>query len=153
MNELQLIQFGYAGLFVVSFLAATLVPLGSEAAVIAMAASGFDPAMVFIIATTGNSLGALVNYYAGRWGRNFILKKYVDNESQPLERAEKVFARWGTPALFFAWAPIVGDPLTVVAGILRVNIVAFTFWAALGKGARYFLILAGVNFGLGQIAG
>ncbi|MBI9075022.1 MAG: DedA family protein [Desulfatibacillum sp.] len=149
MNETLFVQFGYAGLFAVSFLAATLLPLGSEAAVALMAATGFDPAMVLIVATTGNSLGALVNYYAGKWGRKFILKKYVQAETNSLEQAERVFGRWGSPVLFFAWLPIVGDPLTVVAGILRVSLLSFIFWVVLGKGARYFLILAGVDFGIG----
>ena len=134
MNEQLFLQFGYAGLFAISFLAATLVPLGSEAAVAVMAASGFDPSMVFIIATTGNSLGSLVNYFAGKWGGNFIVKKYVRTQSRKLDWAGKTFGKWGSPALFFAWLPIVGDPLTVVAGVLRVNLLPFIFLGGPWKG-------------------
>ncbi len=133
----------------VSFLAATLVPLGSEAAVALMAATGYEPTMVLFVATTGNSLGALVNYFVGKWGRDFVLAKYIRTETQTLERAEASFGRWGSPVLFFAWLPIVGDPLTVVAGVLRVNLAAFAFWVILGKAFRYFLILIGVDFGIG----
>ena len=61
-----------------------------------------------------------------------------------LEKLEKVYGRWGSPILFFAWLPIVGDPLTVAAGVLRVNIYLFTFWVVLGKAFRYFILIKAI---------
>jgi len=72
MTEYLILNFGYLGLFVISFLAATLLPLGSEAAVVIMASAKFNPLGLLFIATIGNSLGALVNYLVGRWGADFI---------------------------------------------------------------------------------
>ena len=61
------------------------------------------------------------------------------------EKLEKVYGRWGAPVLFFAWLPFVGDPLTVAAGVLRVNLYVFTFWVVLGKMFRYYILIAAVT--------
>jgi membrane protein YqaA with SNARE-associated domain len=134
-------NFGYLGLLLISFLAATLLPLGSEAAVVLMAANDFDPWGILGVATTGNSLGALVNYLVGRWGAAFVLARYIQVDPATLEKMENIYGRWGAPALFFAWLPFVGDPLTVAAGVLRVNLYAFAFWVVLGKAFRYYILI------------
>ncbi len=134
-------NFGYLGLFVISFLAATLLPLGSEAAVVLMAVSDFDPPTLLVVATAGNSLGALMNYLVGKWGAAFVFSRYLQVDGAVLDRLERIYGRWGAPALFFAWLPIVGDPLTVAAGVLRINIYVFTFWVVLGKAFRYFILI------------
>ncbi|MFP4475497.1 MAG: YqaA family protein [Desulfatibacillaceae bacterium] len=138
------LQFGYAGLFALSFCAATLVPLGSEAAVGIMAASGFSPAWVFVVATAGNSLGAVVNYYVGLYGADCILSRWVRVDTGALARAGNIFSRWGSPVLFFAWLPVVGDPLTVAAGVLRVRLAVFCAWVVAGKALRYAVIVGAV---------
>jgi len=137
-------NFGYLGLFLISFLAATLLPLGSEAAVTLMAIAEFNPSRILIVATIGNSLGALINYLVGKWGAAFIFTKYIQVDQSTLEKLEKVYGRWGAPVLFFAWLPFVGDPLTVAAGVLRVNIYVFTFWVVLGKLFRYYVLITAV---------
>jgi membrane protein YqaA with SNARE-associated domain len=137
-------NFGYLGLFLISFLAATLLPLGSEAAVVLMAVSDFDPVKLLLVATAGNSLGAFINYLAGKWGAAFVFSRYIQVDRAVLEKLEKVYGRWGNPILFFAWLPIVGDPLTVAAGVLRVNIYLFTFWVVLGKAFRYFILIKAI---------
>jgi membrane protein YqaA with SNARE-associated domain len=134
-------NFGYVGLFLVSFLAATLLPLGSEAAVVLMATADYAPGSLLAVATMGNSLGALVNYLVGKWGATFILARYIQVDQDVLDRAAQICSRWGAPVLFFAWLPFVGDPLTLAAGVLRVNIYAFTFWVVLGKMARYWILI------------
>lgn len=141
MIEDLVIQFGYPGLFVVSFLAATIVPLGSEVLVAAMILSGYNPMGVFIAATTGNSLGAVINYYVGRYGADFIFSRYIKVDPGKRKAVEQRFEKWGSPVLFFAWAPLVGDPLTIVAGGLHLNLYVFTFWVVLGKAFRYGLII------------
>ncbi len=141
MTAYLITNLGYLGLFLISFLAATLLPLGSEAAVTLMAIEAFNPSRILIVATLGNSLGALVNYLVGKWGAAFVFTRYIRVDRAVLEKSEKVYGRWGAPVLFFAWLPFVGDPLTVAAGALRVNIYVFTFWVVLGKMFRYYILI------------
>ena len=140
-----LLTTGYMGLLATSFLAATLLPLSSEALVVAMAAGGFSAPGLLAVATCGNVLGAVANYLAGRWGRRFWADRHPGRPSPRLARAEHLFGRWGSPVLFFAFAPVIGDPLTVVAGVLRVAPVVFLFWVTLGKALRYGLLICGVD--------
>ena len=141
MLEDLVFQSGYAGLFLVSFLAATLVPVGSEIFVIALTLLGYNPGLVFAAATTGNTLGAIVNYYAGRYGTDFVLSRYITVDPNKRHNLEKLFRKWGAPVLFFAWVPVVGDPLTVVAGGLKLNLSVFTLWVVTGKAFRYALLI------------
>jgi len=136
-----LYQAGYPGLFIVSFLAATLLPLGSEFFVITMILSGYNPLLTFVTATVGNSLGSITNYYVGRYGANKVCSRYINIDAQKKQKVERIYKKWGSPALFFAWVPIVGDPLTVVAGALNLNLYLFTFWVVLGKAFRYALVI------------
>ncbi|CAD7838766.1 MAG: probable membrane protein YPO3302 [Olavius algarvensis Delta 4 endosymbiont] len=142
MTAYMIANFGYLGLFLISFLAATLLPLGSEATVAFMAAGEFNPLGLLFIATAGNSLGALVNYLVGRWGANIVFSRFIKIDQATQEKMEKVYGRWGAPVLFFAWLPFVGDPLTVAAGVLRVNLYLFAFWVVLGKACRYYVVIA-----------
>jgi membrane protein YqaA with SNARE-associated domain len=132
---------GYPGLFVISFLAATLIPLGSEIFVVSMTLSGCNPWMIFAAATTGNTLGSITNYYVGKRGAEFMLSRYIKVDSQKRENVERIYRKWGSPILLFAWIPVVGDPLTVVAGGLNLNLYVFTFWVILGKAFRYVLVI------------
>jgi membrane protein YqaA with SNARE-associated domain len=143
--EAYLMAFGYPGLFAASFLAATLVPLGSEAAVVALSAAGLDRMGVLSVATAGNVMGSVVNYGLGRWGGQWLLARFSSGEKERVERASRAASRWGAPLLFFAWLPVVGDPLTVAAGLLRVHPLPFLFWVTLGKALRYWLILEGIR--------
>lgn len=141
MMEDLVLQSGYLGLFMVSFLAATLVPLGSEIFVAVMAVSGYDPWLVFTFATTGNILGSITNYYVGKLGTNFLLSRYIKVDPEKRQKAERMYRKWGAPVLFLAWIPIAGDPLTVIAGALNLDLRVFTFWVGLGKASRYFLVI------------
>jgi len=134
-------QSGYLGLFIVSFLAATIVPLGSEIFVVTMAISGYNLWVIFATATTGNTLGSIVNYYVGKYGSSFILSRYIKIDSKKLKNVEIMYQKWGAPFLFFAWIPVIGDPLTIVAGAFNLNLYIFIFWVILGKAFRYFLII------------
>ncbi len=135
-------QYGYAGLFAVSFLSATLIPLASEAFVALMPTVGYNTWLVLIFATAGNFLGSLTNYLIGIWGADFLLGRYLRPNEEKMQRARDIFNRWGTPVLFFSWVPIIGDPLTVVGGILNVRLSNFTFWVLSGKLLRYLFILS-----------
>jgi len=137
---------GYVGLFVISFVAATLAPLGSELFVSAMVIGGYNRWSVLLVATAGNSLGSLFTYYVGKWGGDFLFSRWVPLEPTKLAQAQQFYQRWGAPTLFFAWAPIVGDALTLVSGTLRLNLVSFCFWVILGKLLRYLLLIGLVTW-------
>ncbi len=139
--ENLIFQFGYLGLFVISFLAATLLPVGSEVAVVTMTLSGYEPLAVFTTATAGNILGSIVNYYVGKYGADFIFSRYIKVDEAKRKSLGARFQKWGAPLLLLAWVPVVGDPLTVVAGSLHMNFYVFTFWVTLSKALRYALLI------------
>lgn len=146
MTESIFFQYGYAGLFAVSFLSATLLPLASEAFVALMPGAGYNIWWVLIFATVGNFLGSLTNYFIGKWGSNFVLARFVRTDEKKMQRAKELFNRWGTPVLFFSWIPIIGDPLTVVGGIMDIRLTTFPLWVLSGKVLRYLIILSLVQF-------
>ena len=146
MTENFLIEYGYIGLFLVSFISATLFPLASEAFVAWMPTAGFDIWLILLFASTGNFLGALTNYYIGKWGGNFVFARFMKTDEGKIERAKGLFQRWGTPILFFSWIPIIGDPLAVVGGLMNVRLATFSFWVFTGKVLRYLFVLGIAQF-------
>jgi membrane protein YqaA with SNARE-associated domain len=140
---MDLFLTGYLGLFLSAFLAATLLPFYSELALVAMAQSErFDPALLWLVATAGNTLGAAVNWALGRYLLHFQERKWFPFSSKQMEKATKWFNRWGLWSLLFAWLPWGGDPLTFVAGVLRVRFGVFLILVGVGKALRYVVVLA-----------
>lgn len=138
---------GYAGLFLSSLLAATVIPFSSEAVLVGMDVSGhFSTAGLFAAATVGNTLGSVVNWGLGRFCLHWRDRKWFPVKPRELERGSRLFNRWGVPSLLFAWLPVVGDPLTFVAGILRTPFWVMLPLVALGKGARYAVLLGFVDW-------
>ncbi len=133
-------DYGYIGLFITSFLASTVLPLGSEALVVVLIRNGFSLFMVVIIATLGNYLGACTSYYIGFKGRQDIIEKYLSISRATLEKADNWFQKYGTYSLLFTWLPIVGDAITVSGGILKLNFKTFTFYVIIGKLLRYLSV-------------
>jgi len=144
LNEI-ILQFGYFGLFVISFLSATILPLATEVFVVAMPALGYNPWLILIFATAGSFLGSLTNYYVGKKGTDFVLGRYIQINEKTWRRAEQFYERWGAITLFFSWIPFIGDPLTIVAGAFHVSLRLFTFWVLLGKSLRYLVLLGIAN--------
>lgn len=135
----------YGGLFLSAFLAATLLPLSSEVVLAALlAGSTHSAAALVAVATAGNTLGALTNWGLGRGVARFRGWRWSPVTRAQALRAEAWFQRYGVWALLLSWLPIVGDPLTVVAGVLRVGIVPFLLLVATGKAARYLAIAGAV---------
>ncbi len=130
-------QPGYLSLFLLSFLASTLLPLGSEWLLIMMLAGGYEPVATVLIATVGNYLGGLSTYLIGLWGGAWLIEKVLRISPDQQLRARNWYGRYGAASLFFSWLPVVGDPLCLVGGMLRVNFVLFTLLVASGKFARY----------------
>ncbi|RMD79174.1 MAG: DedA family protein [Gammaproteobacteria bacterium] len=136
---------GLGGLFLSAFLASTLLPGGSEAALLGLAAAGAaPPSALWLAATAGNTLGGLSSWLLGRWlaRRAGPGRAAGDPAAEPRgRRALERVRRWGAPALALSWLPVVGDPLCLAAGWLRVPLLPAAAWMALGKGARYALLL------------
>lgn len=130
----------YLTLFVVSFLAATLLPLGSEVLLLYDISQNYPLLLLWSVATLGNTLGSMLNYWLGLKGEDYLEKKghlSVDK----MDKARRYFATYGGWTLLLSWVPIMGDPLTFIAGVLRYNFKWFTLIVAVAKGARYAVII------------
>jgi membrane protein YqaA with SNARE-associated domain len=131
----------YGGLFLNAFLAATFVPIFSEVAFAALISTGTgDPLWLFLAATTGNVGGAVLNWGLGLGLARFQDRKWFPFRAQQFDRASAFFNRYGRWTLLLAWAPVIGDPLTLVAGVFRVPVGQFLLLVSMGKAARYGLI-------------
>ncbi len=132
--------YGYPALFAVSFLAATLIPLGSEWLLIAMVLQHFSPVSAVTVATAGNYLGALTTYLLGLIGSEFLVRKLLRIDTTRQEKAERFYQRYGSWSLLLSWVPIVGDPLCLVGGILKVPFARFSLLVLAGKAVRYAVV-------------
>ena len=132
----------YLGLFLSAFLAATIVPFSSEALLGAMAVSdAFNTWALFLAASSGNTLGAVVNWCLGRYALHWQDRRWFPFKAGDLERAGRWFNKYGLWALLLSWVPIFGDPLTFAAGVLRTSFPLFLVLVAIGKAARYLFVL------------
>ncbi|MDB4185135.1 DedA family protein [Candidatus Pelagibacter sp.] len=131
----------YLSLFAISFLAATILPFSSELTLAGLiATSNYDNLLLLIVASFGNILGSVVNWYLGFYSRNLTIKKWFPFKETQIERSSKWFDKFGKLSLLFAWVPVIGDPLTLAAGLLRVKFIEFVILVIIGKFSRYFLI-------------
>ena len=135
-----LTELGLWGLGLSAFLAATLLPLSSELVLASLLLAGENSALLIIIATIGNVAGSVVNYLIGRWGANSILHSWFKLSTTQTDKAEQQFNRYGKWSLLLAWVPIVGDPLTFIAGVLKVQFSLFLILVTIGKLGRYWLL-------------
>lgn len=133
-------ELGYIGIFIAAFMAATVLPLSSEVVLSAMLLGGWPPAPLIVVATTGNILGALTNYALGYWSGEAVIKRWLRLSDVEMSRAQNRFAKYGVLSLCLAWLPIIGDPLTVMAGILRVKLRWFLLLVSIGKCLRYVVV-------------
>ncbi len=138
--ELWLLEHGYPALFLLSFLASTLVPLGSEWLLAVLLLNGFDASIVVAIATIGNSCGALTTYAVGLWGGPFLVQRILRVSHESQQRAEQFFSRYGSWALLFSWLPVVGDPLCLAGGVLHTSFWRFIILVTVGKFVRYLVV-------------
>ena len=133
-------ELGYIGLFIAAFLAATILPLSSEVVLTGLLLNGLPPVALVLVATVGNVLGSIVNYGLGYWAGQGLIKRWLKMTDEELVREEQRFTKYGLLSLLLAWAPIIGDPITVVAGILRIHLLWFILLVAAGKLARYVVV-------------
>lgn len=132
---------GYLGLFVTAFGAATLLPLQSEAVLVGLLLNGQHGLWLLLaVATAGNVLGSLVNWWLGRGIERFKDRRWFPVSPARLEQAGQHYRRYGHWSLLLSWLPIVGDPLTLVAGVMREPLARFLLIVTLAKGARYAVL-------------
>ena len=133
-----------AGLFTAAFVAATVIPAQSEAVLAALLLAGKHPVVLLLtVATVGNVLGSALNWALGRGIEKFRDRRWFPADAAALERAQSWYQRYGRWSLLLSWAPFVGDPLTIMAGVLREPFWSFLVLVTIAKLARY-LVLASI---------
>lgn len=131
-----LAEYGLIGLFVGSFLAATVVPFSADVLLVGMLVAGANPLATIVVATAGNWLGGITSYGIGRAGKwEWIERLHVSRES--LERQKARIDRFGAPIALLTWVPFVGDVFAVALGFYRVKFLPAILWMLVGKGARF----------------
>ena len=129
----------YLILFFSAFISATLFPLGSEALFIYDINEGYNIYLLLFFATIGNSLGSIFNYFLGLKGEEYLIRKKLLSEKMIL-KSKNYFDKYGFYCLLFSWLPIIGDPLTFVAGILKYDLKKFVIIVKIAKFLRYLFI-------------
>ena len=129
-------------LFALSFSAATLLPGGSEAALLALVTLGNHSVLtLLIVASLGNILGSVLNYWLGRVALRYQDRKWFPANAAMLEKSQGWFGKWGQWAVLLAWVPVIGDPITVAAGVMRMGFIRFLILVSISKISRYMLLL------------
>ncbi len=126
----------YITLFFTALISATLFPLGSEALLIYDITQGYNLTLLLLFATIGNSLGSIINYYLGLKGEEFCEnKKYLQKKS--IDKYKMFFDKYGGYTLLLSWVPIIGDPITFIAGIFHYDLKKFVIIVVFAKFIRY----------------
>lgn len=128
----------YLALFPSAFGTATLLPLKSEAVLVGMLIGGMRPVGTLLtVATVGNVLGSVVNWVLGRYVERWRDRRWFPARPQRLAKAQADYHRYGRWSLLLSWMPIIGDPLTVVAGVMREPLWSFVLIGTIAKAGRY----------------
>ena len=133
------VEWGYLGLFIASFLGATIIPFSSELVFSLLIIKGYDFNLSLLVATTGNWLGGLSSYFLGRLGKWSTLEKYFRLKKEKIVKFKTNIDKWGSLLAFFCWLPIIGDPIAVGLGFFRTNYVLVAIWMFIGKLIRYIV--------------
>jgi len=137
-----LIILSYFKLFLISFLAATVLPLSSEIVLTTMLLTNlFEKSLLLVFASLGNILGSVLNWYLGKKLNLYKDKKWFPVSAERLKKSQYYFNKYGLWSLLIAWVPIIGDPITLLAGVLNVRLSIFLFLVSISKISRYVFIL------------
>lgn len=137
----------YAGLFMVALIAATIFPLQSEALLAGLLIAGKQPVWALIaVASVGNVIGSTINWILGRSIERFRNRRWFPIKARALDRAEGWYRKFGRWTLLLSWTPVIGDPLTMIAGVLREPLWSFLIIVSIAKTARYIVIAALIGF-------
>ncbi|MEE3915805.1 YqaA family protein [Pseudomonas viridiflava] len=140
----------YFGLFMAALGAATLLPMQSETVLAGMLLSQAYPAVVLLsVATLGNVLGSILNWLLGRSIIRLRHKRWFPASETQLEKAQRFYLKYGYWSLLLSWVALIGDPLTLIAGVLREPLWRFVLIVTVAKGARYLMVAALVTHGIG----
>jgi len=126
--------------FLLALAAATILPLSSEATLLYYIHLGYNSWILFIVASIGNILGSTINYYIGNKGVEYLHKHKKISDIR-LAKSEAMFNRYGAYTLLLSWVPLIGDPLTLVAGALKFNFIKFIIIVSIAKLGRYFILI------------
>lgn len=129
----------YLILFISALVSATLIPFGSEALLIYDIKEGYNIYLLLLFATIGNSLGSIINYFIGLKGEEFLVRKNYLKEKNILN-TKKYFDKYGSVCILFSWLPIIGDPITFIAGVLKYDLKIFILLVVIAKFTRYLFI-------------
>ena len=133
------VEWGYLGLFIASFLGATIIPFSSELVLSLLIIKGYDFNLSLLVATTGNWLGGLSSYFLGRLGKWSTLEKYFRLKKEKIVKFKTNIDKWGSLLAFFCWLPVIGDPIAVGLGFFRTNYLLVALWMFMGKLIRYIV--------------
>jgi membrane protein YqaA with SNARE-associated domain len=139
------VEYGYIGLFLASFLAATILPLGSEVVFIGLLAAGLNGWACVVVAAVGNWLGGMTNYYLGRLGKTEWIEKYLKVGREKIAGMQRWLKGKGAVMAFFSFLPVAGDIIALALGFMRANVYIVNVSMFAGKFIRYVLIMYGVN--------
>ncbi len=135
----SLVEYGYIGLFIGAFLAATVIPFSSDALMVALLAVGGDPFVCVTVATLGNWLGGLSSYGLGYLGKWSWIEKYLKVKEETLVKQKKRVDKYGASLAFFSWLPGIGDVLALALGFYKVSFKKSAVFMLIGKGARFVM--------------
>ncbi len=128
-------------LFLTAFGAATLLPLQSEAVLLGLLAQQNHAAVILIlVASLGNILGSCVNWWLGLKVEHYKAKKWFPVSKTKMLQAQKIYQKYGFWSLLLSWTPIIGDPITLIAGLLKENFWRFLLLVSIAKTGRYLFI-------------
>jgi len=136
-----LLTWGYLGLFLGSFLAATIVPLSSEIWITGILLAGANPVIVLIIATLGNWLGSLTTYGIGRLGKWEWIEKWFKISREKMEKQQEKITKYGSLLSFLVWVPFIGDIFALALGFYKVNFIRCSIFMLIGKFLRYLVYI------------
>ncbi|WP_368029949.1 YqaA family protein [Arcobacter sp. s6] len=130
----------YLILFFSALISATLFPLGSEALLIYNIKEGYNIYFLVLVATIGNTLGSVINYFLGLKGEEYLVRKNLLKDKYII-KSKYYFDKYGSISLLFSWLPIIGDPITFVAGILKFDFKKFLLLVFIAKLSRYVFLV------------
>jgi membrane protein YqaA with SNARE-associated domain len=130
----------YFILLISALISATLIPFGSEALLVLYLENGYNLYLLLFFATIGNTLGSIINYFLGLKGEEYLINKKILKEKRII-KTKKYFDKYGSFCLLFSWLPIIGDPITLIAGVLKYNFKKFIIFVFIAKFLRYLSII------------
>ena len=140
-----LVSYGYMGILIAAFLAASILPFSSEAVMVGLQAAGLDPVALIAYGTIGNVLGSMFNYTIGRLGKMEWIEKYLHVKKEDLDKAHKFMAGKGAWMGLLSVIPVIGGVIPVALGLMRADVVIVVISVTISKLARYMLLVYGAS--------